>query len=173
MHTFIKKHLFCSVFVITSMVLLATILPTSMQSKSNTNVVMASSEPTKKPTTVKQTNQNYNISFTKKSTKKLKKYKSLGVLKVSHFCGCRKCNGKYYGMPTAAGTKMVEGRTIAVDAKNPIVPLGTKLLINGQIYTAEDTGNLNAHGRQLDIYVKSHKECYRLGVKSYQVKVVK
>lgn len=173
MYTFIKKHLISSIFVIMAVILLAALSPMNMPEKSDQELITVSLEPTKRETAIKQKVQNYNISFTKKKIEKTSKYKNLGVLKVSHFCGCRQCNGKYYGMPTASGTKMVEGRTVAVDARNPVVPLGTKLLINGQIYTAEDTGNLNAHGRQLDIYVKSHKECYRLGVKSYQVKIVK
>lgn len=123
---------------------------------------------------------NYSIEFTKTKVNEISvkgaNYEvsgSLGKLRVSHYCGCRTCNGKWYGQPTASGTKLTEGRTIAVDAKNPIVPLGTKLLINGKVYTAEDTGNLNKYGRQLDMFIDDHAECYRLGVRTYDVKVVK
>lgn len=94
---------------------------------------------------------------------------SIGTLTASHYCSCRRCNGKWTGQPTALGTRLVPGRTVAVDAKNPIVPLGTKLLINGHVYTVEDTGNLNRYGRQLDILVDSHSETQRLGVKQYKV----
>ena len=59
---------------------------------------------------------------------------------------------------TASGTQATANRTIAVDAYNPIVPIGTKVVINGVTYTVEDTGNLNANGADIDIYFATHAE---------------
>ena len=60
------------------------------------------------------------------------------TMKVTAYCGCRRCNGKWYGCPTASGTDYVEGRTIAVYRSQ--IPFGTHVWINGHEYVAEDTG---------------------------------
>ena len=85
---------------------------------------------------------------------------SLGTFKITFYCTCKKCNGKWYGYPTASGTDYVEGRTIAVDKS--VIPLGTKVKIaDWGTYTAEDTG---VRGNQIDIYLNSHSACYEYGV---------
>lgn len=42
--------------------------------------------------------------------------KYLGKYKLTAYCGCRKCSGKW-GARTASGKKAKQGRTIAVDKK--------------------------------------------------------
>ena len=50
---------------------------------------------------------------------------------------------------------MVEGQTIAVDPR--VIPYGTKVIIGGHIFTAEDCGGA-IQGNHIDIYVNNHAE---------------
>lgn len=84
----------------------------------------------------------------------------VGNFKITHYCPCTDCNGSW-GSQTAMGTTMTPYRTIAVDPR--VIPLGSRVEINGQIYIAEDTGGA-IKGNRIDICVSSHSECYRLGV---------
>ena len=55
---------------------------------------------------------------------------------------------------TASGAPTVEGVTIAAD---PSIPFGTKLKINGHVYTVQDRGGA-IRGNHIDIYVSSHSK---------------
>lgn len=94
---------------------------------------------------------------------------SLGTYKITAYCGCAKCCGKTDGI-TASGTHVTAGRTIAAP---PEIPFGTKLMINGHIYTVEDRGGA-IKGNRIDIYFESHEEAERFGVQYIEVfKVIK
>ena len=80
-----------------------------------------------------------------------------GRHRITHYCSGRCCNGRNAGR-TASGAPMVVGRTVATGRE---YPFGTKLLINGQIYTVEDRGVPNGC---VDILVGSHGEANRRGV---------
>lgn len=67
------------------------------------------------------------------------------------------CNGPWTGYPTKLGTDYVEGRTVGVDPS--VIPLGSKIKIDGHTYIAEDTGSFN--GRIIDVYVSDHSKFYR------------
>ena len=82
-----------------------------------------------------------------------------GAFKLTYYCPCPRCCGKWSGGPTATGTWPEEGRTIAVDPN--VIPLGSKVRINGHSYVAEDTG---VSGKHIDIFVSSHAEALKLGV---------
>ena len=88
---------------------------------------------------------------------------SLGMFRLTSYCGCSKCNGKWAGSPTAYGTILTTGRTIAVDRN--VIPLGSWVEINvpgigWQKFRAEDTGS-GVRGNHIDVYVGSvHQECY-------------
>lgn len=84
----------------------------------------------------------------------------VGVFKITHYCPCATCNGSY-GSKTASGTRLTPCRTIAVDPK--IIPIGSKVEIQGKIYIAEDTGGA-IKGNRIDLCVSSHSEAYRNGV---------
>jgi len=84
-------------------------------------------------------------------------WESAGRYRMTHFCPCRKCNGRNAGR-TASGAPMTVGRTVATGRE---FPFGTRLLINGTIYTVEDRGVPNGC---VDILVGSHSEAYRRGV---------
>lgn len=97
--------------------------------------------------------------------------KQSGIFRVTAYCSCEKCCGKWAtingGGVTASGTKVKEGRTIAV-YKNQI-PFGTKVHIEGMgTYIAEDTGSAIKENC-IDIYFDSHEEALKFGVKYLNV----
>lgn len=71
---------------------------------------------------------------------------SLGQVVTSGYCNCRICCGQWSGGPTASGAYPTANHTIAVDANNPTVPMGTKVVMNGVEYTVEDTGAFARYG---------------------------
>lgn len=88
-------------------------------------------------------------------------WKSAGVFKVTHYCDCKHCQGKYIGT-TATGTVPKAGRTIAVDPGT--IPLGSVVKIDGQEYVAEDTGGA-IKGNRVDIFVADHSTAMAKGIK--------
>lgn len=94
---------------------------------------------------------------------------SLGMLWITAYCPCEICCGSYSNGITASGTTATARHTIAVDAYNPIVPMGTKLIIDGVEYVVEDTGNLNAHGNDIDIYYATHDAALGWGRQNVEV----
>lgn len=86
------------------------------------------------------------------------KGKYLGRFKLTAYCSCSICCGKWSGGGAASGTTPTPGRTIAMAG----VPFGTKLSINGQIYTVEDRGTAYGH---VDIFMGSHSEALSFGMR--------
>ena len=73
------------------------------------------------------------------------------------------------GVITKTGTKPVEGRTVGVDPN--IIPLGSKLTINGVSgYIAEDTGSA-VKGYVVDLYLTSFDRCIQFGRQMVRVEV--
>ena len=92
----------------------------------------------------------------------------LGSFRLTGYCSCRICS-EGYGRKTASGKPATAGRTVAVDTR--VIPLGTKLLIEGKEYIAEDIGGAVKHNH-IDIYFDTHRqaqsvyryaEVYRIG----------
>ena len=88
--------------------------------------------------------------------------KYLGKYKLTAYCGCRKCSGKW-GARTASGKKAKQGRTIAVDKR--------KIKLGSKVHVAEDVGG-GVKGKHIDVFFKSHKQTKRFGKKT-GVKVYK
>ena len=87
--------------------------------------------------------------------------RSLGRFRITHYCPCFYCTGGWGGTHTASGTVPTAGRTIAVDPS--VIPLGSQVIINGHVYTAEDTsGAIN--GNVIDIFVNDHSTALACGV---------
>lgn len=91
-------------------------------------------------------------------------YNSLGNFKLTYYCACQKCCEKPITSPnygiTATGTKVTEGRTIAVDPR--VIPYGSKVYIEGLgVFIAEDCGGAIKYNR-IDIFKQSHSECYKM-----------
>lgn len=105
----------------------------------------------------------------KQASNKSSDKKYLGRFKITAYCPCSKCCGKDNGI-TASGTRVKEGRTIAVDPK--IIPLGSKVELNGKTYIAEDVGGA-IKGNTIDLFFNSHTEANKWGVKYRNVYLIK
>lgn len=82
-------------------------------------------------------------------------------VEVSHYCSCSSCSGGYGGK-TASGSGVYVGAVAAP----PEIPLGSKIMINGNVYTVEDRGGyIKKVGDtyRIDIYVPSHQEALSKG----------
>lgn len=90
-----------------------------------------------------------------------------GIYKVTAYCACMQCCGKTNGI-TASGTHATANRTIATPST---FAFGTKVLINGVTYTVEDRGGA-IQGNRIDIYMNSHSEALRFGVRYLYVEVL-
>ena len=82
----------------------------------------------------------------------------LGKFRLTAYCSCSRCCGQWAGGPTASGAMPSAGRTVAMGG----VPFGTKLRINGNVYTVEDRGTSYGH---VDIYFSSHSAAISFGTK--------
>ena len=82
---------------------------------------------------------------------------SLGQVTTSGYCPCEICCGQYAGGPTASGVYPLSNHTIAVDAYNPFVPLGTHVIMNGIEYVVEDTGAFDQYDVQFDVFYDDHE----------------
>ena len=83
----------------------------------------------------------------------------LGRFKLTAYCSCSICCGQWAANPglTASGAMAQEGVTVAMAG----VPFGTKLMINGHVYTVQDRGTAYGH---VDIYFSSHAEALQFGL---------
>lgn len=88
----------------------------------------------------------------------------MGVFKITHYCPCRICCGVWATdgtTYTASGARAYPNHTIAVDTR--VFPFGTKVLINGHIYTAEDRGGA-IKGNKIDIFCATHQDALNGGM---------
>lgn len=97
----------------------------------------------------------------------------LGEFKLTAYCPCAKCCGKWANGITATGTTATEGRTIAVDPA--LIPYGATVTVYfpdgaSHSYTAEDCGG-GIKGNRLDIYFDDHQVALQFGVQSAMVYV--
>lgn len=93
--------------------------------------------------------------------------KSLGKFVITAYCTCRVCCGVYSGgNRTASGTVPTSNRTIAVDTN--VIPFKTRVVINGQVYVAEDRGGA-IKGKRIDMFFMTHKEALRWGRRTMTV----
>lgn len=84
-------------------------------------------------------------------------WENAGRHRITHYDSGACCNGRNAGR-AASGAPMQVGRTVATGRQ---YPFGTRLLINGTIYTVEDRGVPNGC---IDILVGSHAEANRRGL---------
>ena len=91
---------------------------------------------------------------------------------LTFYCACLLCTGKDPGHPlsgvTAAGTRVKRG-TIACP---PPMPMGQLVIIDGSWYTCLDRGGA-IKGNKIDVFVPSHAEALRRGVRHAWVEIVR
>jgi 3D (Asp-Asp-Asp) domain-containing protein len=88
----------------------------------------------------------------------------LGTFTLTAYCNCASCCGTA-GNATASGVMPTSGHTVAMGG----IDFGTKLLINGTVYTVEDRGTPYGH---VDIYMDSHDAALQFGMGSAEVYLV-
>lgn len=93
---------------------------------------------------------------------------SLGTVVTSAYCNCALCCGQWAGGPTYSGVYPQANHTLAVDANNPTVPVGTQIIMNGTLYKVEDTGAFDRYGVDFDVYMDSHQEALNWGHRSFE-----
>ena len=89
---------------------------------------------------------------------------SLGMFTTTGYCNCSKCSGGHN--LTYSGTVPTANHTVSADLNK--FPIGTKLMINGVIYTVEDKGS-GVHGNLVDIYFDSHEQALAHGLRTAEV----
>ena len=92
---------------------------------------------------------------------------SLGLFTVTGYCGCDRCSGGHN--LTYSGTVPTPNHTISADLD--YFPLGTRLEIDGIVYTVEDKGS-SVNGNILDIFYGSHEEALAKGTYTAEVFLV-
>jgi len=93
-------------------------------------------------------------------------------MRVTAYCPCPKCCGRYSDGVTACGHKLHPGDSfVAADKK---YPFGTEMIIpgykNDQPVKVLDRGGA-IYGNRLDVFFDSHKEALEWGVRNLDVKV--
>ncbi|MCD7746265.1 MAG: NlpC/P60 family protein [Lachnospiraceae bacterium] len=105
---------------------------------------------------------------TRTVTKTVQAGEYIGEVVTSGYCSCSICCGQWAGSATASGVYPTASHTIAVDASNPIVPIGTQIIMNGTLYTVEDTGNLATYGVDFDVYYGDHSSALAHGHQTWE-----
>lgn len=91
---------------------------------------------------------------------------SLGTYTLTAYCPCSRCCGQFANGITSTGVTARALHTIAVDPK--VIPYGTKIMIDGMIYTAEDTGSA-IKNKRIDVYFDAHQEALNFGVQKKEI----
>ena len=92
---------------------------------------------------------------------------SLGTFTITGYCGCTKCSGGHN--LTYSGTVPTPNHTLSADLE--LYPIGTKLKIDGIVYTVEDKGS-SVDGNLVDIYYATHEEALEKGTYKAEVFLV-
>ena len=97
---------------------------------------------------------------------------SLGNFKLTAYCSCSLCCGKWannrpngvvYG---AIGEELKEGYSIAVDPA--VIPYRSEVVINGHTFKAQDCGGA-IKGNRIDVYFEDHNDALEFGVQYAEV----
>ncbi len=82
----------------------------------------------------------------------------LGAFTVTGYCNCSLCSGGHN--MTFSGTVPKSNHTLSADLT--VLPLGSKVWIDGVIYTVEDKGS-GVNGQTVDIFYDTHEEALEHG----------
>lgn len=88
---------------------------------------------------------------------------------ITHYCNGVCCCGQWAGGNTASGVPPTPWHTVA----HNYLPFGTKVLIDGVVYTVEDRGDENmAGGDWFDIYLTDHNTANVQGMHKSEVWII-
>lgn len=128
-------------------------------------IVVASAETTGTTGTTTTTTVPANATTTYVAADANGKYQYLGEYLLTAYCPCPICCGKWSNMVnpvTASGNPAVAGWSIAAPKE---FPFGTKIMIDGQIYSVEDRGGAIT-GNHFDIYCNTHQEALNFNMRT-------
>lgn len=94
--------------------------------------------------------------------------KSLGTFQLTGYCPCYSCS-EGWGRHTSTGKLASSNHTIAVDPR--VIPYGSRVMIDGVIYTAEDCGG-GVKGNHIDIFYDTHAETRQHGTQYKEIFLV-
>ena len=89
----------------------------------------------------------------------------LGEWTTTGYCSCEICCGEWATGCTASGVLATSNHTVACG----ILPFGTQVVIDGVIYTVEDTG---VDGEWIDIFFDTHEEALAYGMQTKSIYLV-
>ena len=95
-------------------------------------------------------------------------YEYIGTWTTTAYCPCELCCGEWATGCTASGVPATANHTVACNS----LSFGTKLLIDGIIYTVEDTGWTPYGEAWIDIFFDSHEEAEAYGMREREVYIV-
>ena len=131
--------------------------------KSRSSSSSSSSSSSKSSSSSSSSSSSKKTSSTKSASSK---GKSLGTFSTTGYCNCSICSGAYAGRATSSGVMPKANHTIAADPS--VLPIGTRVIINGQEYKVEDTGS-GVSGNVIDIYYDNHEAAMSHGSKKVEV----
>lgn len=89
----------------------------------------------------------------------------LGTWTTTAYCPCEICCGEWATGCTASGVPATPNHTVACGS----LPFGTQVMIDGMVYTVEDTG---VEGEWIDIFFSSHEEASAYGLQMKEVYLI-
>lgn len=105
---------------------------------------------------LKEAQKKYEMTQTKKEY--------IGDFKLTGYCPCYSCS-EGWGTQTASGNRANAGVTVAADTR--ILPLGTRIYIEGVgERIVQDVGG-GVRGNHIDVFVNNHAECYNSNINGY------
>lgn len=87
---------------------------------------------------------------------------------ISAYCHCTICCGPTAKGINAAGKAPVQEHSIAVPRR---YPLGTKVIIAGHTYTADDR-LAKRYDNRFDIYFRTHREARKFGIRTNNITII-
>lgn len=142
---------------------------TQEETTTETSTTTTTTSTTTAPTTTKKvtTKATTNTTKVEQTSKTATQEKLIGRFKITVYCACADCCGEYaYNRPVdsngnvivkgASGRVLIPYYSIATDPS--VIPSGTEVVINGNVYRADDTGGA-VNGNVIDIYTGTdHQE---------------
>lgn len=98
-------------------------------------------------------------------SKNIKRYKLTAYCCENYPHICNNGDSTY----TATMTTPTPGRTVAVDPT--VIPYGSKVVINGHTYIAEDCGGA-IKGNRIDVLFSTHEEALQFGIQYAEVEII-
>ena len=90
------------------------------------------------------------------------------IMKVTAYCPCEICCGKWADGHTASGYKIKPGDKIIAAPKD--IPFGTWLYVPGYGWAEVKDRGGSIKGNRLDVYFDTHQEALEWGVKYLEIK---